>query len=295
MMSNPQSELRNLKPKHDFLVAIDSDGCVFDSMEIKQKECFIPNIIKHWNLQPVSKYIRTAAEFVNLYSQWRGINRFPAIIKTFDLLRDWEDVQNRNVNIPVAQPLRDWIERESKLGNPALKIEVEKTKNPVLEQALKWSEAVNGTVADMVYNVPPIPYVRECLEKIINWADIIVCSSTPIEALRREWKEHDIDRYANVIAGQEMGTKKEHIKIASNGKYEKDHVIMIGDAPGDLKAARANDVLFYPINPGEEEKSWEHFFIEGMEKFQQGKYINDYMDILIKEFNALLPEKPPWG
>jgi hypothetical protein len=29
-------------PQHEFLVGIDSDGCVFDSMELKHKECFIP-------------------------------------------------------------------------------------------------------------------------------------------------------------------------------------------------------------------------------------------------------------
>ena len=61
-MTEPHAPLLNLEPKHDFLVAIDSDGCVFDSMEIKHKECFIPNTIKYWNLQPVSKYARRAAE-----------------------------------------------------------------------------------------------------------------------------------------------------------------------------------------------------------------------------------------
>ena len=53
----------------DFFVGIDSDGCVFDTMEIKHKECFCPNVIKHWGLQAVSKYAREAAEFVNLYSR----------------------------------------------------------------------------------------------------------------------------------------------------------------------------------------------------------------------------------
>jgi len=79
--------LVELKPKFEFFVGIDSDGCVFDTMEIKHKECFTPNIIKHWGLQPVSKYAREAAEFVNLYSQWRGINRWPALMMVFDLLR----------------------------------------------------------------------------------------------------------------------------------------------------------------------------------------------------------------
>ena len=61
--SDPAQPLRDLKPEKEFFVGIDSDGCAFDTMEIKHKECFIPNIVKHWSLQPVSKYARQAAEF----------------------------------------------------------------------------------------------------------------------------------------------------------------------------------------------------------------------------------------
>jgi hypothetical protein len=80
--------LAGLEPQCRFFVGIDSDGCAFDTMEIKHKECFIPNIIKHWRLQAVSKYAREAAEFVNLYSRWRGVNRWPALVMVFDLLRE---------------------------------------------------------------------------------------------------------------------------------------------------------------------------------------------------------------
>jgi len=63
----PARPLVEMAVEHAFFVGIDSDGCVFDTMEIKHKECFTPNIIKHWGLQAVSKYAREAAEFVNLY------------------------------------------------------------------------------------------------------------------------------------------------------------------------------------------------------------------------------------
>jgi hypothetical protein len=36
-----------------------------------------PAFIKHMGLQPVSKYARETCEFANLYSKWRGANRFP--------------------------------------------------------------------------------------------------------------------------------------------------------------------------------------------------------------------------
>lgn len=286
--------LKDYRPRHDFFVGIDSDGCVFDTMEIKQKECFIPNIVKHWNLQAASKYVRETAEFVNLYSQWRGINRWPALTMVFDLLAERPEVRKRQVEIPAAQSLRDWIQRETKLGNPALKAEAAKTGDPVLAQALRWSEAVNDSVADIAKNIPPFPYVRESLEQLRLRADVFVVSQTPTEALLREWQEHRMDGYAEYIAGQELGTKTEHIRYAAGGKYAPGRILMIGDAPGDLKAARGNQALFYPINPGCEEESWQRFFEEAMERFFAGRYVGSYEEELIAEFDRHLPSIPPW-
>lgn len=291
---DPQAALKNLEQRHDWLVAIDSDGCAFDSMEIKHKECFIPNIINSWDLQPVSKFARSAAEFVNLYSKWRGINRFPALTMVFDLLEKWPEVQQRNAEIPAAQALRDWIARETKLANPTLAVEVERTGDPVLAQALDWSEAVNLSIADMVHGVSPFPNVRRSLELISRKADVIVCSATPCEALEREWKEHGLAPLVRVIAGQEMGSKQEHLALAIEGRYDTDKVLMIGDAPGDRKAAEANGVAFYPINPGHEEASWMRFANEVADRFLAGRYDDALRSDLVVEFELLLPALPPW-
>jgi phosphoglycolate phosphatase-like HAD superfamily hydrolase len=142
--------------------------------------------------------------------------------------------------------------------------------------------------------MPPFPYVRESLEKIRPLADVIVVSATPGEALVREWEEHDIARYTDVIAGQEMGTKQQHLEYATKGKYEKDRVLMIGDAPGDMKAARANNALFYPVVPGKETESWKRFYEEAFDRFIKGKYAGGYEQKLAAEFEASLPEKPAW-
>ncbi|RKY83604.1 HAD family hydrolase [candidate division KSB1 bacterium] len=294
MVHESQKELVEFQPKHEYFVGIDSDGCAFDTMELKHKECFIPNIIKYWNLQAVSKYAREAAEFVNLYSKWRGVNRFPALVKVFDLLRERPEVQRRQVEIPQVPTLQEFIDSGVPLGNPALKEAVEKSHDPILTRALEWSEAVNRTVADMVHGVPPFPFVRESLEKLSPKADIIVVSATPGEALRREWQEHDIAKYVAIIAGQEMGSKKEHLALAADGKYPPERILMIGDAPGDLRAARANNARFYPINPGHEEESWQRFYEEVLDIFLAGEYTLEYEAKLIEEFDKYLPEKPPW-
>ncbi len=287
--------LAELQPQHDYFIGIDSDGCAFDTMEIKHKECFIPNTIKHWGLQPVSKYAREAAEFVNLYSKWRGINRWPALIMVFDLLRERPEVRARHVTIPEAPAIRAFIADDAyPKSNDGLRAYMATHTAPELETAWAWTTAVNATVADMVHGVPPFPYVRESLAYLADKADMIVVSATPVEALTREWEEHDIARYARVIAGQEMGKKALHLKLAAEGKYPPDHVLMIGDAPGDLKAARAIGALFYPINPGHEEASWQRFYEEAMHKFLADEYAGAYEAALIAEFEQLLPEIPPW-
>ncbi|MHC4295243.1 MAG: HAD family hydrolase, partial [Planctomycetota bacterium] len=141
-MSDHIEQLKGLAKTKDCFVGIDSDGCAFDTMEIKHKECFIPNIINSWGLQPVSRMAREAAEFVNLYSQWRGINRFPALVMVFDLLAERDEALERGYKSPEIDSLRKWIDEETRLGNPALTDKVAETKDSVLARALEWSTAV---------------------------------------------------------------------------------------------------------------------------------------------------------
>src|SRR5882757_5956986 len=103
-MSDPKV-LRDLQPTKQFFIGIDSDGCVFDSMEIKHKECFTPMFIKHFHLQAVSKYARETWDFVNLYSKTRGANRFPALSRALNLLRSRPQVIARKVTVPGTQAL----------------------------------------------------------------------------------------------------------------------------------------------------------------------------------------------
>ena len=191
----------------DFFVGIDSDGCAFDTMEIKHKECFIPNTIKYYALQAISKYAREAAEFVNLYSKSRGINRFPALTETLEWLQKRPEVKARDFKIEIPASLDKWIKEETKLGNPALEKLLETVDDPDLKLALEWSLKVNETVADMVSNVPPFPLVRESLEKLYGKADMLVCSATPNEALKAEWGEHGLIPCEPGLAGRALDVK----------------------------------------------------------------------------------------
>src|SRR5213082_3554153 len=112
--------LKDFKPSKEFFIGLDSDGCVFDSMEIKHKECFTPMFIKYFKLQAVSKYAREVWEFVNLYSRTRGANRFPALSRSLNLLRERPEVKARGVQLADTKALEEWVARETRLGNATL-------------------------------------------------------------------------------------------------------------------------------------------------------------------------------
>ena len=287
--------LVELEPAYPFFVGIDSDGSAFDTMELKHKECYIPATIKYWHLQSISKYVRETAEFVNLYSMWRGTNRWPALIQTFDMLRARPQVRARNAQVPAVPGLRAFVVDDVyPKSDSGLRSYMEARTSPELETALTWTTQGNAIVARIVRGVPPFPYVRQSLDFLADKADLIVVSATPVQALAREWEEHDIAEHMQVIAGQEMGSKALHLQLATNAKYAPNHVLMVGDAPGDMRAAHTNDALFYPINPGHEEESWQRFYTEAVHRFLAGEYAGAYEAALIAEFEALLPRVPSW-
>ena len=297
MEHGAQQALYDFEPKHEFFVGIDSDGCVFNSMEVKHNDCFSVNLVKHFGLASISRQVHQVWDFVNLYSTTRGTNRFKAILLTCDFLREMPLVKNMGVAVPELPYLREWSETETKLGNPALQTVIDNAtgeRRDELSQVMEWSLGVNESVAEIVYNLPPFPGVRETLQQLQGKADVIVVSATPDEALKREWAEHEIDAYVAVIAGQEMGTKTEHLTITTKDRYAENRVLMLGDSPGDLKAGRDVGALFFPVNPGSEDASWQLFLDEAMEKFFNGKYAGAYESALIDKFQELLPETPSW-
>lgn len=301
-------KLKNFPKKKEFLMAIDSDGCVFDSMNPKQIIAFHPKIMEFYELWGIESYLREVAEFVNLFSRTRGSNRFIALQHIYRFLGERPEVKEviieQGISLPEITALNTYVEayKNISLGNPTLEECVQKKAGNSLEnslesslsQLLAWSKAVNLTIADKINNIPPFDYVRESLSLASQNADLVVVSQTPYEALDREWRQHNLDSYVTAIAGQEMGKKEEHIRIAAQKRYPSDKILMIGDAPGDKRAADANEALFHPIIPGREIESWKRLAKEGLLKFFEGTFTDIYQEALLAEFDQALPSKPPW-
>ncbi len=270
-------------------------------MALKHRKCFAPAWVELYNLQACETAAREVWDFVNLFSRTRGCNRFIALIQATKLLKKrLENTGNHQTAraVPDMKALEAWVHRETRLGNPVLAEAAAAAgsgrESEELKRVLDWSRKVNENVEQVVQQVPPFSGVRESLQNLAAFADIIVVSQTPYEAISREWHQHGLDQFIRLIAGQELGTKAEHLAFGTGGKYASDKVLMVGDAPGDLQAARENGALFYPIIPGQEGASWKRLHTEAAARFYQGTYTGAYQEALVQEFTANLPEHPPW-
>ena len=290
------SVLEGFTPTKEFFIGVDSDGCAIDQMNIKHYECFAPAYIKAFDLQPISTIARETAIFVNLFSSTRGINRWGSVDRFFDLLKDRPEVIESGVELIDGRDLKAFLASGKPLSEAGLREFVAEHPSAELEKCLEWGKIVNDLVAWIVYNTQPFPGVRESFEAIAasEKADVMVVSAASLAMLHHEWDEHDLAKYVSIIAGQEMGTKAQQLHAAATGKYAKDHVLLLGDAPGDGAAAAHEGALWYPITPGAEAEAWERFRTEALPKFFEGTFAGEYQRQLIDEYSSLLPENPPW-
>ena len=288
-----KDDLINFLPKFDSFVGIDSDGCVFDTMETKQKDHFHPAIIRNWKLEAIEPCVRTAAEYVFLYSVYRGLNRFLGLCKIFELLNDWPDAC-AGALIPDPSDLRTYCDSGLPLSNATIETEALRTGSTLLQETHQWSVALNEDIDRNMPDPPPFKGAEQALKRIQQHSDAIVISQTQAIALLKDWYRDDLARYVSVIAGPELGSKVDHFTMAAVDRYPAHAILMVGDAPGDMAAAHAVGCNFFPINPGHEVESWSRFMDEGYGRFLSGGFSAEYQEQLKRDFKALLPGTPPW-
>lgn len=275
------NSLENWVRHKDFLLCVDSDGCAMDTMDIKHKTCFGPKMIECYGLEEHREEVQTLWDEINLYRMSRGINRFLALVETL------KAIEERGI-CKLAEPydrLEAWARTSKELSVPALTAEIEKTGDPQLVLARRWSNEVNEAISRLPDDHGAYPGVKESLAALSQAADISVVSSANGGALESEWRRCELDSYINALLGQESGSKAFCIsELLRLGGYDKSRALMVGDAPGDLKAAEKNGVLFYPILVGKEEFSWNRLCNEAIGKLMDGSFEGEYQERLKKEF-----------
>lgn len=260
-----------------FLVCIDSDGCAMDTMDSKHKLCFGPEMVKSWNMEEHKEEALDIWNKISLYSETRGINRFPGLEKTL------KECRKRGFFQEDFSSLTKWLEREEGYSNGTLKKAIEETGDPFLEKVLLWSENVNKSIKQLPES-KPFKGVKDIFGHMADQADLAVVSSANREAVEGEWTRHGMIGLVKEVMAQDSGSKAACIARLLEEGYERDHVLMIGDAPGDGKAAEKNGVLFYPIIIRREEECWKKLLEEGFPRFLQENYKGEYQSELMEGF-----------
>lgn len=250
-----------------FLVCVDSDGCAMDTMDRKHKACFGPLFVKEWGLETWQDQLLERWNHINLYSMSRGINRFLALGRVL------EEVQRDCCPVEGLEELKLWLAQADRLSEAGLSEALERKDSPCLRRALAWSKQVNEAIAGIRdEEKQPFAGVKEGLMAAKEFAVLAVVSSANREAVMDEWKYWGLTEYVDEVLTQDMGSKAVCIHRLLEQGFKPQRVLMVGDAPGDLEAARKNGVHFFPILVGKEAESWARLREEGLARLQAGTY-----------------------
>ena len=254
-----------------FLIGVDSDGTAFDSMNRKHLEAFIPAALEIWPMSPaVAERFTEIEKTVNLFSSTRGINRFPGLLAVFEQLRECFPEER---NLPATEDLRTYINAESKYSPVTLKRWMEAHPSEELEKVLQWSERADVLFSAACEGLAPYDGVREALtEARKGGAAVAVVSSAARKGLEKDWAAGGLISCVDLLMSQEDGSKTAQLLLAAGQCAEDVKILMLGDTDGDGEAAHAAGALFYPIMPGSETDSWDHFRKVILPQFLAGKY-----------------------
>jgi len=267
-------EFGAFKKKKEHLICFDSDGCVMDTMRTKHTKCFGPCLVDEWGLHSLREEILARWNKINLYTIYRGINRFRGLAMILD------EINERHRPIDGIDALKLWVKTAPELSNRALKDMIDENHfERIFKKALSWSERVNRMVADLPpKDKLPFPDAKTALKLAHEKADVAIVSSANQEAVIEEWSLHGLISTVDVIMTQSDGSKASCIDRLADLGYEKDKILMCGDSPADLSAAERGGVLFYPILANRENTSWNEFISDGLDRFIGGEYVGEYSE-----------------
>jgi len=257
--------------KHDYLVCVDSDGCVMDTMNCKHFHCFGPCMVTEWGLEEWKDAILDRWNVINLFSMTRGINRFKGLAMALG------EINKQYKPITGIAALQHWADTAPALSNDAVaKAAAEATDADaklVFEKALSWSKAVNAAIVELDEALK-VPYdgAKEGLAAAHTFADVAMVSSANRDAVEEEWGKFGLLEHTDIVLAQDVGSKAACIKEMLKFGYDLDKVVMVGDAPGDCDAAEKNGVHYYPILVNHEKESWDEAIAVAFGKLQSGEY-----------------------
>lgn len=282
--------LNKAKAKHDFLLCIDSDGCVFDTMNAKHKLCFAPLAIEFFKIEQYKDHLYDFWQDFNLYTATRGINRFKGIVAFLEQAKKIKALHFSCEEEQMFDTYKQWTKETTSLSNKSLETFILSQDNTIAKTILAWSIAVNEKIAALKHEEKKLFInAKRLIAKASEYADIAVVSSAPGTEIHEEWSQAHLTQYVNTICTQEDGGKGKIISTLLALGYKPDNVLVIGDALSDLENAKKNACLFFPVLPDEEENSWQALETTYLDEFFSGSYKTNSEKKLIEALYKKLP------
>ena len=256
--------------KHNYLVCVDSDGCVMDTMNCKHFHCFGPCMVAEWGLEEWKAAILDRWNVINLFSMTRGINRFKGLAMALG------EIHEQYTPIAGIAALQHWADTAPALSNDGVAKAMENAEGDaklIFQKALSWSKAVNAAIVELDESLK-VPYAgaKEGLAAAHAFADVAMVSSANRDAVEEEWGKFGLLEHTDIVLAQDIGSKAACIAEMLKFGYDLDKVVMIGDAPGDCDAADKNGVHYYPILVNHEKESWDEAISTAFSKLQAGEF-----------------------
>ena len=253
-------------------------------MDIKHFRGFGPCMVEEWGLEEWAQPILARWNEINLYTMTRGVNRFKGLAMALD------EINAQYTAIEGLDELEAWAASAPELSNGALEKALPAAQGPCLAKALSWSKKVNAAINALPESEKkPFDGAAAGLAAAHAAADVAVVSSANREAVEEEWARCGLLGSVDVLCCQDAGSKAACIAQLKAKGYAPDHILMVGDAPGDKAAAEKNGVWFYPILVRHEAESWAELVSTALARLTSGAYA-PYGEALAEKFLANLGE-----
>ena len=108
-------DIKEFRKTRDFLICIDSDGCVMDTMDVKHMRCFGPCLVYEWDLGEYREEIIRLWRKVNLLSASRGVNRFQGLAQVL------KNIHENYTRVEGLEEYLNWAGSAEELSDKSLK------------------------------------------------------------------------------------------------------------------------------------------------------------------------------
>lgn len=148
--------MNNFIKEHEYLICIDSDGTIMDTMKAKHMYGLGPTLIKIFNITHHSREILTKWNDINLYSKTRGIDCFQELKEMIPFF------EKCDYKFEGSDEYLKWINETNNRSNESIEKQISKTNSPFFKKVLSWSIESNNLISKL----PPSQYFQSVKEKL---------------------------------------------------------------------------------------------------------------------------------